>query len=110
MPEEKQSSNKVAIRLPAKLSIVEDEQETSTVYEAWTRLVSMKGILIEIEANDASSISEGDLGTCSISYKRVLFYSDCEILRNKGGALVLRFINAEFERLMVLKRIIEENE
>lgn len=110
MIEEKTAVKQIALQLPAKLSINADEPDAEAlVYDAKTRLINMKGLLLVIDPNHQHVLTEGDYVTCTLIYKRKLFYSDSIIIKIKNNELVLRFLDTEFERLMVLKYILEDS-
>lgn len=106
MLDNKKAVQKVALTLPAKLSVTTDDCETF-VYDAKTRLINISGLLLTIVSNTDHALSEDDVVTCTFSYKRKIFYSNCVIVKVKSNELVVKFINTEFERLMVLKYILE---
>lgn len=109
MLEDKTVVKQRAISLPAKLSINSDEPDTDApVYDAKTRVINMNGLLLNIDAKHDHILKEGDYITCTLSYKRKFFYSNGIILKIKNNELVLRFLDTEFERLMVLKYILED--
>jgi len=109
MLKEKIAVEKVALNLPVKLSINTEGPETTVIYDAQTRLISMKGLLVKISSKQENILREGDNVTCTLSYERKLFYSNCVIIKVKNNEAVLQFSHVEFERLMVLKYIISDS-
>lgn len=107
MLEGKIAVEQAALHVPAKVSINTDDSDT-LVYDAQTRLISVKGLLLTIDPGQHHIIQEGDSLTCTLSYKRKVFYSSCIALKVKGDQIVLRYFDTEFERLMVLKYILED--
>lgn len=107
MLEGKTAVERAALNVPAKVSINSDESD-SLVYDAKTQLISVKGLLLAIDPGQSHSVQEGDLLTCTLSYKRKVFYSSCRVVKVKNNQLVLQYVDTDFERLMVLKYILED--
>lgn len=108
MLEEKTAVHQIALELPAKLSVdSEDPDAEPRVYDSITRLINSKGLLLTLSPGNDHTLKEGDYATCTLSYKRKLFYSGCLVIKIKANQVALKFVDTDFERLMVLKFILE---